>query len=857
MISNKLKRVPFRLGLSVSVLGSTLGITAVPMAGAAEIEELLVTGSRRQTISSTEIPSPVDIIDAGQLTAQGASDMSDLIRTVVPSFNVTAHPVSGTSSLVRPPNLAGLGADHTLVLVNGKRRHRAANIPNFSGGINDGTQGPDISNIPAVALKQVEVLRDGAAAQYGADAIAGVMNFVANDDPEARSFEIKLGQHYEGDGDSITVAGTYGFVIGNDGSLNLSAEYTDSDGTDRAQQSTGNQAFTDAGYPDIPDPAIEWGNPEIKGDLKLFANLVAPMSDSVELYGFANYNDRENISGFFFRNPARGGVFAIDSERIVFDTTEGGNTGNGTGNCPALTVPDLSDSAAVQADIAAVAALRNNPSCFSFLEDFPGGTAPRFSGINEDYTLAFGVRGELQNDFSYDVSYVVGENEVTYRTFDNFNPTFGPESPNFLVAGSRIQKEQTFNAQVVYPWEIGVASPLNVAAGFEWREEEYQQLPGQREAWDIGPYTKTAQGTSGIAVGTLGFGSFNPATSYSASRDNIALYIDLETDITDNWILGGALRYEDFDDVGTDTNFKVASLYKLTDNFSIRGTISSSFHAPTPGQQLFAQSSVGFNSAGVLTTNSTLPPGIVAQLPTFADSAQQLTPETANNISLGIAWDNDELSLTVDYYRIDVEDRITLTSTADINDADRSALLELGFTNASQFVGVNFYTNDFDTQTEGVDVVFSKPVTITESGTSNLALAFNYTTTEVTRKGPNLSDLRLLQLEQQLPELKGNISLTHAEDRLSGILRLNYYGPLTEYYLSTTRVTELDKQITVDLELNFDATDNIQLSLGAQNIFDSFPSEAVYSTTFGSTYPVSSPAGFGGGYYYGKLKLTF
>jgi len=861
MQQDKRKISEYKNVISKALLMSTTGLLFMAPASfhanaadeaAKELEEVVTIGSRRKGASPSDVPSPISVLDISQLSAQGGTDMANLVRTLVPSFNVSAQTLSGTSSLVRPPNLRGLGADHTLVLVNGKRRHRAANIPNFSGGINDGTQGVDIANIPAIALKSVEVLRDGAAAQYGADAIAGVMNFVANDDPEARSIEVKYGQHYEGDGEAIHVAATFGMALGDEGSFNISGEYTDSNRTNREQQSDGTQALVDAGYTDIRDPGILWGAPEIKDNISLFANLVAPVTEQVELYGYASYNERENISGFFLRNPNRGGVFAIGDERIVFDTTS-----DGSGNCPVLTVPDLDDAAGVQADLAAIAALRNNPNCFSFLEDFPGGTAPFFSGLNEDLAGSLGFRGETGGGWSYDISYTYGRNEVTYRTFDNFNPTFGPDSPNFLVAGSRIQEEQTFNAQVVYPLEVGFASPLNVAGGFEWHREAYEQVPGQVESYAIGPYTETAQGTQGISVGTLGFGSFNPTTSFSEARSNIAFYLDLEADITEEWTLGAAVRFEDFTDVGSDVNFKIASLYRVTDEFNIRATVSTGFHAPTPGQQNFAQSTVAFDADGNLSTSSTLPAAIASQLPIFAGVAVPLAPETSTNYSLGFSWDTDAFSLTVDFYQIDMKDRITLTSSASIGDADRDTLFGLGFTNAQLFTGVNFFTNDFDTKTQGVDIIGAVPVELTDEGSSEVSLAFNYTKTEVTRQGANLSDLRLRQLEEQLPQWRGNVAFTHTEGDIGGILRVNYFGPLNEYYLSLARLTELDSQITVDVEVNYAVLEGVEISVGAQNLFNSFPTGAFTATAFGNTYPVSSPDGFGGGFYYAKVKYNF
>jgi iron complex outermembrane receptor protein len=819
------------------------------------IEKIVVTGSRRTGEATNKFPSPVDIIGVKTLQSQANIDLSDILRTVVPSFNITSHPISGTSSLVRPANLRGMGADHTLVLVNGKRRHRAANIPNFSGGINDGTQGTDISSIPLIALKSVEVLRDGASAQYGADAIAGVLNFVANNEPTTRSIELKTAQHYKGDGQSIYIAGTYGIEIFSGGSLNFSGEFTESDKTNRSQQNNTGKAFSDAGYP-VRDPAIFWGNSEIKDDIKLFVNLVMPVLNTSEIYGFGQYSTKENISGFFYRQPSREGVFALGDERLVFDTTQGGNSGNGSGNCPDLTVPDLTDAAAVSADFTAIENLRTNPNCFSFLEDFPGGTAPWFSGISNDYSGSIGFRGELSEDMNFDLSVTFGQNELNYSTFDNFNPTFGSQSPNELDVGSRTQQEQTINADLIKVVDVGFASDLNIAFGVEWHRESYKQKPGQKESWDIGPYTTSSQGTQGISVGTLGFGAFNPSTSFSGSRNNIAIYTDVETDITNEWTLGFAIRYEDFDNLGDDTNFKLATLYRLTDSFSMRSTLSTGFHAPTPGQQLFAQSTVGFDSNGVLTTTSTLPANVVSKLPSF-DTVNDLAAEEATNFGFGLIWDSTVFKLTLDYFRINVDNRITLTSTFAINDADRDALQSVGFLNASQFTAINYFTNDFDTQTQGIDIVGSMELELLDRGISRVLLSYNHTDTKVIHQGQDLSDLRVLQLEQQLPKDKAILTFTHAVGDFSGVLRVNYYGALDEYYLSTTRHTELDAQVTIGFELSYLLTHELMLSIGGQNIFDSYPTKAVYAEAFGSTYPVSSPAGSGGGLYYAKIKYSF
>lgn len=826
--------------------------------GADVIEEIMVIGTRRVVGSVTDIPSPVNILPAEDLQNQGAADTQDILRTLVPSFSVTSHPLSGTSSLVRPPNLRGLGADQTLVLVNGKRRHRAANIPNFSGGINRGTQGPDISSIPSIALDSVEVLRDGASAQYGADAIAGVINFQLNDDPEVRRITLQTGQYYEGDGDSIRVSGIVGFYIG-EGSLTLSGEFKENDRTVRAQQPASRQAFADAGWPDVPNPSFRWGNPDVTDDLSLVANVVLPAGGANEVYGYATLNGRKNLSPFFNRDPFRSGWFTVANPEggrsfLVFDTTA-----DGSGNCPVIPVPSVSDSAAVRAAAAAVGALSSNANCFSFLEIYPGGITPEFEGKNEDLAVSVGYRGETAGGTGYDMSLTFGENEVTYTAVNNASPTFGPDSPTTILAGSRIQEELTANLQIdrIYDFD-SLYSPLNVVTGLEWHREKYQQVPGQIESYGVGPYTDpVGPATTGVGVGTRGFGSFSPATSLTEARSNIAVYVDVEADITEAWTLGGAVRYEDFTDLGTDTNIKLATLYKISDDFSVRATVSTGFHAPTPGQQVNAQSTVSFNAAGVLSTTGLLPPAIAGQLPSLAGLALPLTPEEAENISVGFIWETDAFSVTVDYYRIEVTDRIAQTGATTLTDADRMTLFGLGFTNANEFAGVRFFTNDFDTRTQGVDLVASMPLELTSFGDTELAAAVNYNDTEVVRQGPALDPWRRATIENDIPGVRGNISLNHRQGPFRGLARINYYGSFTEYYLNLARRTDLDSQITVDLEGAYFLTDTIELVVGAQNAFDSTPTEAFTANAFGNTYPVASPAGFSGGFYYVRLNLDF
>ena len=297
----------------VPVIVASLALpAALPVLAQGEeaIEEVVVVGSRRQDRSAADSPVPVDVVDGDAFRNLGDTDMDSLIAALVPSYNVDQQPISDAATVIRPASLRGLSSDATLVLVNGKRRHRASVISFLGGGINDGAQGPDLSIIPAIALYRLEVLRDGASAQYGSDAIAGVMNFVLRDDASGGTVEAKFGRHYEGDGDTLTIAANVGMPLMDEGFLNVSGEFKQADPTTRSVQRADAQGLIDAGNNAVRQPAAQiWGAPEIRGDYKLFANLGVP-TGAGELYAFGNYAQRTVEGGFFFRNPhTRGGVF--------------------------------------------------------------------------------------------------------------------------------------------------------------------------------------------------------------------------------------------------------------------------------------------------------------------------------------------------------------------------------------------------------------------------------------------------------------------------------------------------------------------------------------------------------------------
>lgn len=851
--------------LSSTALVSQVGAAtnAPPAEDGNVVEEVIVTGTRREVRSPTDMPSPVDIISADTFTQQGFSDVSDMMRTMVPSFFVGAHPISGTSTTVRPATLRGLSPDHTLVLVNGKRRHRGPDIPTFAGGIADGSQGPDISSIPSIALKQIEVLRDGAAAQYGSDAIAGVINFILNDAAEGGVIEGKLGSTYEGDGDTYQVSGTYGLPLGDIGFVRFSGEFQEADRTNRAVQRADAAALIAAGNIFVEDPAQQYGSPKLEDDLKTMVNLALDAGDGREFYAFGGYSKRRTESDFFYRNPTeRPGVYT-DTEGegrryLIGDMTpndgmncDGGIDFGGTGvvNDPILVgVPDAQ---------ARLDAVLPDPNCFSILELFPGGYTPNFGGNLKDLWGSMGLRGEMENGLRYDVSIYAGRNSINFDMEDVTAPSLGALMPTvFDDLGARSQSERNVNIDLSYPLPVAwLASPLNIAGGFEWRREKYSVRSGQPESWEAGILTD-----QGFAVGQEAFPGFAPNISGSWDRSNIAFYLDLETDVTKSLVLGGAVRYEDFSDFGSETTFKVSGLYKVTNAIGLRSTYATGFHAPTPGQQNFSTLTSVANEDGTLSET-----GIIPSTNPIAMSkgGKQLDPETSDSFSVGFVFDTERLSVTVDYYHIKMKDRLTQSATQSLTDEERDALVAAGFGGASVISSFRFFTNDFDSKTQGVDIVATAPLRVTSTGDTSVSLAVNWTKTEVTSFDPTdpdelLSAARVLQLEKNNPKWRGYIMANHAEKSWRVMARVNYFGSYTEAHVhSSALLIEAGSEITVDLEVGVRLMENVEMVVGAQNLFNNFPDRNPWDFIVGSKYPTTAPHGIDGGFYYGKLRYNF
>ncbi len=506
-------------------------------------EETVVVGSRAQPRSATESAVPVDVLSATDLVSQGAGDLKDQLRTIVPSFNTNTQPISGGSTVVRPAMLRNLAPDHTLVLVNGKRRHRSSIVDWHGGnGVAFGSQGPDISAIPAIALRQVEVLRDGAAAQYGSDAIAGVMNFQLKDARSGGSVELNTGMYRAGDGESTQFAGNVGLPLGATGFANLSLEYGNANPTDRAAPRRDAVALIAAGNRHVSsDRPQVWGDPAVDNDLKAFGNFGYTFPAGVQAYAHTSYATRKVTYGIFFRNPnTRLGVFSNDGGRTLLVGDVLAASGIGSADCPTVTVTDLVP------DPVALRQVADDPNCFTFQELFPGGFTPQTGGTAAEAALAGGVRGFTAGGFNWDLSGSVGMHRTDFFIRDTINASLGLESPNAFDVGRNRQRDVSLNFDVSH----AVSDRVNIAAGAEWRDEQFGLRAGDRAGWTVGPYAAQR-----FMAGSNGVFAYSPPQAGTWSRHNVAAYGDLEaTDPDDAWTLGAAVRIEDFEDFGTTTN---------------------------------------------------------------------------------------------------------------------------------------------------------------------------------------------------------------------------------------------------------------------------------------------------------------
>ena len=833
---------------TANLAGAEAADDEAQMASAAggAIEEVVVVGSRRRDRSAADSPVPVDVIGGDEFSAQGDSNMDSLIASLVPSYS--QEPISDAATFIRPATLRGLAPDATLVLVNGKRRHRAAVIALLGAGISGGSQGPDVSVIPAIALDRLEVLRDGASAQYGSDAIAGIMNFVLKEDNSGMAVDAKWGSHYEGDGDALTLSTNVGLPLTEYGFANLSFEWKESDPTSRSTQRGDAQGLIDAGNTNVRQPAAQiWGAPEYSDDFKLFGNFGIDLGNGMEAYAFGNWAERQVEGGFYFRNPhTRGGVFR-GPEVDGLPTVKVANlSGDLSYQCP--TIPIRNDVP----DAAGLAAVGADPNCYTLYEKFPGGFTPQFGAFIDDYSMAGGVRGQL-GAWYFDVSAVAGRSNAEFYIYNTINPQLLGQRNDIDVhydAGAYTETDRVVNIDVSRPVDFAnFYGPVNVAAGFEYRDETFKITNGEPNSFYID--TEYGLAAQGFGIGSNGFPGFQPGDAGSHKSSAIAAYLDLESNVTERLLVGAALRYEDYKEFGDTLDGKVALRVQVADAMALRGAVSTGFRVPTAGQANLRNVTTEFNM-GFLADIATLPPtNPVAQ----QKGATALTPEESVNITLGAVFEAGPADITIDYYNIKIEDRIAFTSRFNLTESDIAALQAAGVSDASSFTSVRFFSNQQTVKTQGVDVVVTLPFDL-GGGTSTLTAVANWSDIELSKFNPDFtSDNRRLQIERGRPDSRFVVTWTHLQGPWRFMARGRYYG---DYYDAPTNDASVsyypDADFLMDFEVSYDIGEQVTLLAGAQNAFDTYPQKNPAGEVAGLIYPESSPFSFNGGFYYLRAR---
>ncbi|MBX7483331.1 TonB-dependent receptor plug domain-containing protein [Qipengyuania qiaonensis] len=838
--------------------------------GIADQEAIIVTGTRFQPRTATQSAVPVDAISRESLQQGGRVDLLDQLRTQVPSFSFPRPLGSGVGDYILQPSLRGLGPGELLVLVNGKRRHTTADL-NASNGIGRGDVAVDLNAIPTLALSQAEVLRDGAAAQYGSDAISGVINLILDRSVGTRAMAT-YGITERGDGEYYEASVSSGIDLGNDAVLRLTASYLDREGTNRSDPDTRQQYFgTDAvGQPTAisgnfgsgtgltpsngtldPREATFDRNVFRFGDqpftnAQFFANFVAPASDTVEVYAFGGYNRLEGDIEYFFRRPGQ------------------------------------------------------NETIRAF---YPDGFRPRLDSRIENFSAAFGLRGEDLAGFGWDLSTVYGVNTQDLFYENSANVSLGLDSPTRFYRLGADFYQWTSNLDLTRDIFIGDGSPVQLAFGAEYREEDYRLFSGDIDGFRNGgvPILDGPSAGSPAPIGAQPGPTAGPDDRASIGRNSKAVYAEVQKVFFDRLLLQGAVRYEDFSDFGNTTNYKAAGRFEIGGGLAVRASYNTAFRAPALAQS-------GYNASNTLILNGQQAVVRVAAVGSPAArlaGAQPLRPEKSENISAGVVFESGAFSATVDAYRIDLNDRIAISSTFQ----DQRITDFLAANGQAGFGAISFITNAVDTITEGIDVVMNYRHQFADSSELTATLAGNYNTTEFDRIADTPAPLAALGVTTPLFDLTQQLRFSDSLPRSKVTLDLNYIsGPLS-IGVQNTRFGEVSTvaltnrtpaqivaltpgydvelvpvagsansdiiqtfgaKILTDVQLGYALTPALRLTAGVRNVFDVYPDENIRSSvesvaegTNGADasgtqpYNAISPFGFNGRTYFVRLGLDF
>ena len=779
--------------------------------GPTSIDDVVVTGSRVPNRSRLDTLAPVDVVTAETLATRGTTEFAAALAQTVPSLTFARPSVVDGTDSIRPATLRGLSPDQTLVLLNGTRRHASA-LVNVNGSIGRGSAAVDLNAIPTGALDRVEVLRDGASAQYGSDAIAGVINLRLKEAREGGGASVTYGQYIttvetargerdETDGRTVTASAWQGLGLGSDGFLTLSAEYLNREPTNRSDldpRVTPNAITARAG-----DPKVEqW---------TVFANAGKPLTAGWDAYGWAGYQHRDSESAAFPR------------------------LANNTNNVVSI---------------------------------YPNGYLPKIAVNSQDLSAAGGVKGEIAG-WSADFSLVYGRNALDFRTENSLNSTYGAASPTSFDSGSLIYDQLVFGADFSRQFEVGLSGPLNFAWGLEARREGYKIEAGQPESWNRGPLGSN----TALAGGAQGFVGFQPSNEVDVDRDAVALYADVEIPLTEKFTVEGAVRVEDYSDFGDAHTGKLAARYDFTPAFALRGSISTGFRAPSLQQSFFTSTSSVIQNGEVVETGTFPATSEVASIL----GARPLKPETSTNYSLGAVIRLGNFDLTVDAYKITIEDQIALSELISrtsngtvpgpggglINPQIAALLDPMGIQAA------RFFLNGVTTETEGVDIVGRYRLRTETAGNWDFTVAANVnnvsvtefpTSTSVLNPAPTLfSRQRILTIEEGTPDTKVSSSADWSLGRWGATARATYYADVLQPGSTAATDYSTGAKTTVDLEGRFQFTDRVGLALGVDNVFDEYPDfvpEALNSNGV-LGFPYYSPFGFNGRYGYARLNVKW
>lgn len=842
---------------------SMAGLLFSPVVGAQEqtgagqmMEEVVIVGSRTKGRTAEDLPVPVDVLNEEAMTNTGHTEVGRMLQSLAPSFNFSSSSISDGTDALRPATLRGLGPDQTLVLINGKRRHQAS-LVHLNTSVGRGTAGVDMNAIPAAAIKRIEVLRDGAAAQYGSDAIAGVINIVLKDADDGGSISTSYGEYSEGDGETTNVDITKGFAIGDSGFLHAAFNYRDRESTNRAGV-TGSCLYggcTDSdgnGFDEIADPRDLTANRNIfrigDADSEQYAFTLngAINAGMGELYGFVTYSSRENESGAFYRNPSSGASSALDDGENV--------------------VPD--------------------------------GFLPLIQTEIDDLSVNLGYRVEFESGIDMDLSYTKGTNEIDYTTADTINYSY----VNYLNFGEGLS-DADIRAMIprsadAYGLELGLQTfnldfnqslgDLALAYGLEFRTDEYEIKPGTPYGYQdfdsvagVSLYAQDADG------GTQGFPGIGPLSAVDEERDIYSAYIDGEYQLTDDVLVSAAIRYDDYDDFGDTTNFKLAANWAVSDTFRLRAAASTGFRAPSMQQLYFNNISTQF----ITDPADPAGPQIPVQVGTFRNDSvlaqaigiPALKEEESTNLSVGaIFTPTDQLTITIDFYSIDIDDRIVISNKLAGSD-DPSGVLGAALT-AVGAGSAQFFLNGADTETTGFDIIATYDGIDFAGGNLDITLAANSTETDVkdifTTGGLSALDPEVVFSSQDIsiieewqPESRINLTGLYQRDNWQVALTFNRFG---EYTVEDGGRQTYGAVVVTDLNVRYELDNGWSFNAGGNNIFDEFPDKnkignsrggsledtpggnAIVSTPGVFTYSRrSAPFGFNGAYWYAGVSYNF